>query len=62
MLFAGDPEEIAERLVALHQHLGHCHHNFHMDLGHITQAEWLNAIELLGSEVAGQVRATTAAP
>lgn len=30
-----------------------------MDLGHITQAEWLEAIELLGIKVAPQVRSAT---
>jgi hypothetical protein len=30
-----------------------------MDLGHITQVEWLQAIELLGTTVAPQVRAAT---
>jgi hypothetical protein len=33
-----------------------------MDLGHITQDEWLGAIALLGTEVAPKVRAATSAP
>jgi len=30
-----------------------------MDLGHIPHREWLEAIELLGTEVAPRVRAAT---
>jgi hypothetical protein len=33
-----------------------------MDLGHITQAEWLQAIELLGTGIAPRVRAATTNP
>jgi alkanesulfonate monooxygenase SsuD/methylene tetrahydromethanopterin reductase-like flavin-dependent oxidoreductase (luciferase family) len=59
MIFAGGPDEIADRLVDFHQHLGHSRHILQMDLGHITQAEWLEAIELLGTKVAPQVRSAT---
>jgi alkanesulfonate monooxygenase SsuD/methylene tetrahydromethanopterin reductase-like flavin-dependent oxidoreductase (luciferase family) len=59
MVFAGAPEEIAERLIAFHRHLGHRRHLLQMDLGHITQREWLAAIELLGTRVAPEVRAAT---
>jgi alkanesulfonate monooxygenase SsuD/methylene tetrahydromethanopterin reductase-like flavin-dependent oxidoreductase (luciferase family) len=41
---------------------GHSRHILQMDLGHITQAEWLEAIELLGTKVAPQVRAATLVP
>jgi len=37
-------------------------HILQMDLGHITQAEWLEAIELLGTKVAPLVRAATLTP
>src|SRR5208283_2651755 len=50
-LFVGDPEEIAERIVALHQRLGHMRQFFQMDLGHLPQKEFLHAIELLGTKV-----------
>ena len=60
MVFAGGPDEIADRLVAFHKHLGHSRHILQMDLGHITQSEWLQAIELLGTKVPPQVRAETA--
>lgn len=59
MVFAGSPDEIAERLVTFHQHLGHSRHILQMDLGHIPQCEWLQVIELLGTQVAPQVRAAT---
>ena len=59
MVFAGEPDEIADRQVDFHRHLGHSRHILQMDLGHITQAEWLEAIELLGTKVAPQVRAAT---
>ena len=62
MVFAGSPDEIAERLVEFHRHLGHSRHILQMDLGHITQTEWLEAIELLGTKVAPLVRAETVMP
>ncbi len=60
MVFAGGPEEIADRLVTFHRHLGHQRHVLQMDLGPISQGEWLEAIELLGTRVAPRVRAETA--
>jgi alkanesulfonate monooxygenase SsuD/methylene tetrahydromethanopterin reductase-like flavin-dependent oxidoreductase (luciferase family) len=60
MIFAGGTDEIADRLIEFHQHRGHSRHLLQMDLGHITQAEWLQAIALLGTEVAPKVRAATA--
>jgi len=56
MIFAGSPNEIADRLIALHHQLGHSRHILQMDLGHITMRELLQAVELLGTEVAPQVR------
>jgi hypothetical protein len=50
-LFVGDPEEIAERIVALHKKLGHMRQFFQMDVGHLPQKEFLHAIELLGTKV-----------
>lgn len=50
-LFVGDPEEIAERIVALHKRLGHMRQFFQMDVGHLPQKEFLHAIELLGTKV-----------
>ena len=59
MIFAGGPDEIAERLVEFHQHLGHSRHILQMNLGHIAQSEWLRAIEPLGTGGAPQVRKAT---
>ena len=56
MIFAGGPDEIAERLVAFNRRLGHRRHLLQMDLGDIEHRQVLEAIELLGTEVAPQVR------
>jgi probable LLM family oxidoreductase len=56
MIFAGAPNEIADRLIEFHHQLGHSRHILQMDLGHVEQSELLGAIELLGTEVAPQVR------
>lgn len=49
--FVGDPEEIAERIVALHQSVGHMRQFFQMDIGHLPQKHYLRSIELLGTRV-----------
>lgn len=55
-LFVGNPEEIANRIVALHRHLGHMRQFFQMDLGGLPQSEFLQSIELLATEVMPRVR------
>ncbi len=62
MIFAGGANEIADRLIEFHRHLGHSRHILQMDLGHITQDEWLESIALLGTEVAPKVRAASSSP
>jgi alkanesulfonate monooxygenase SsuD/methylene tetrahydromethanopterin reductase-like flavin-dependent oxidoreductase (luciferase family) len=62
MIFAGSPSEIAHRLITLHHQLGHSRHILQMDLGHIPQREYLEAIELLGTVVAPQIRSEIGAP
>jgi alkanesulfonate monooxygenase SsuD/methylene tetrahydromethanopterin reductase-like flavin-dependent oxidoreductase (luciferase family) len=57
MVFAGDPVEIADRIIDLHQHLGHTRHFLQMDIGGMPHAEVLTSLELLGTEVAPRVRA-----
>src|ERR1700722_4967745 len=57
MVFAGDPEEIAERIIDLHHHLRHTRHFLQMDIGAMPHAEVLKSIELLGTDVAPRVRA-----
>ena len=54
--FVGEPEQIAERIVALHGVLHHDRQSFQMDLSGVPQAESLRSIELLGTEVAPLVR------
>lgn len=50
-LFVGSPEEVAQRIVALHGHLGHMRHFFQMDFGSLPQRDFLRSIELLGTKV-----------
>jgi probable LLM family oxidoreductase len=50
-LFVGSPDEIAERIVALHGAMGHSRHFFQMDLGQLPQKDFLKSIELLGTKV-----------
>lgn len=57
MVFAGDPVEIAERIIDLHQHLGHRRQFLQMDISGMPHREVLTSIELLGGEVAPLVRA-----
>ena len=50
-LFVGGPEEIAERIVALHRSVGHMRQFFQMDLGSVPQKTFLRSIEVLGTRV-----------
>ncbi|WP_299840862.1 LLM class flavin-dependent oxidoreductase [uncultured Paracoccus sp.] len=59
-LFVGSPEEIAERIVALHGAMGHDRHFFQMDLGQLAQKDFLSSIELLGTKVKPLVDAALA--
>ncbi|XEM94161.1 LLM class flavin-dependent oxidoreductase [Rhodococcus sp. JVH1] len=60
-LFVGEPEEIAERIVALHRVLGHDRQILQMDIGHVPQRDLLHSIELLGAKVKPLVDADLAA-
>jgi alkanesulfonate monooxygenase SsuD/methylene tetrahydromethanopterin reductase-like flavin-dependent oxidoreductase (luciferase family) len=57
MVFAGEPHEIAERIINLHEHLGHRRQFLQMDIGGMPHRDVLASIELLGTEVAPLVRA-----
>lgn len=59
--FVGHPEQVAERIVALHRVLDHDRQLFQMDLSSVPQSLSLTAIELLGTEVLPLVRAELAA-
>lgn len=50
-LLVGSPEEIAERIVRLHERWGHERQFIHMDWGGVPQREHLHAIELFGTKV-----------
>ncbi|MFE7720786.1 LLM class flavin-dependent oxidoreductase [Nocardia rhizosphaerihabitans] len=56
MVFAGSPEEVADRIIDLHQLLGHDRQILQMDVGAMPHGEVLRSIELLGTEVAPLVR------
>jgi len=56
MVFAGGPDEIADRILHLHSLLGHSRQILQMDVGGLPHATFLQAIELLGTEVLPQVR------
>lgn len=49
--FIGSPEEIAERIVALHTVLGHDRHIFEADWGRMPYKDSLRSIELFGTQV-----------
>jgi len=55
-LFAGSPEEIADRIIALHKKIKHTRHYFQMDVGQLPHDKFLRSIELLGTQVAPRVR------
>ena len=56
MVFVGGPDELADRILHLHELLGHTRQILQMDVGGMPQATYLKAIELLGTEVLPQVR------
>ena len=56
MVFVGGPNEIADRILHLHELLGHTRQILQMDVGGMPHATFLNSIELLGTEVLPQIR------
>lgn len=56
MVFAGGPSEIADRILHLHEILGHSRQILQMDVGGLPHTTFLKAIELLGTEVLPQIR------
>jgi alkanesulfonate monooxygenase SsuD/methylene tetrahydromethanopterin reductase-like flavin-dependent oxidoreductase (luciferase family) len=56
MVFAGGPNEIADRVLHLHDLLGHSRQILQMNIGGMPQPTFLKAIELLGTEVLPQIR------
>jgi alkanesulfonate monooxygenase SsuD/methylene tetrahydromethanopterin reductase-like flavin-dependent oxidoreductase (luciferase family) len=53
---AGGPEEVAERILHLHDLLGLTRQIQQMDVGGMPHTAFLHAIELLGTEVFPRVR------
>jgi len=56
MVFAGGPNELADRILHLHGLLGHTRQILQMDVGAMPHKTFLRAIELLGTEVLPQIR------
>jgi probable LLM family oxidoreductase len=55
-IFAGSPDEVAERLISVGKRLGANRYAMQMDWAGVPQARVLKAIELLGTEVMPQVQ------
>ncbi|MET4061010.1 putative LLM family oxidoreductase [Arthrobacter sp. UYP6] len=53
--YIGAPDEIAERIVDLHRHMGHMRHFLQMDVGGLPQEHFLESIRLLATEVKPRV-------
>lgn len=56
MVFAGGPNEVADRILRLHALLGHSRQIVQMDVGGMPHASFLKSIELLGTRVLPQIR------
>lgn len=55
MVFAGGPNEVADRILHLHELLGHSRQILQMDAGGMSHATFLKGIELLGTKVLPQI-------
>jgi len=56
MVFVGGPNEVAERILHLHELLGHTRQILQMDVGGMPQRTFLKGLELLGTQVLPQIR------
>ncbi|SDI05427.1 probable oxidoreductase, LLM family [Arthrobacter subterraneus] len=54
-LYVGNPEEVAEKIVLTHAGMGHDRHILQLDFSSVPQAQVLESIELLGTEVLPRV-------
>ena len=61
MVFVGGPNEVADRILHLHELLGHSRQMLQMDVGGMPHRTVLRGIELLGTEVLPQIRKELAA-
>jgi len=57
MVFAGSPEQIADRIIQFHRLLGQSRQIIQMDVGGMPQKTFLKSIELLGTKVLPKIRA-----
>jgi alkanesulfonate monooxygenase SsuD/methylene tetrahydromethanopterin reductase-like flavin-dependent oxidoreductase (luciferase family) len=55
-IFCGDPQQVADKILAQHELFGHQRFLAHMGMGGLAHDKVLRAIELLGTEVAPRVR------
>ena len=55
-ILAGDVNEVADRLAAIHSELKHDRHILHFDIGNIEHSAVMRAIELFGTKVLPQVQ------
>ena len=53
--YVGGPDEIAERIVDLHGHMGHMRHFLQTDIGGLSQEHFLESLTLLATEVKPRV-------
>lgn len=56
MVFAGCPNDVADRILHLHELLGHSRQILQMDVGGMPHAALLKSIELLGTKVLPQIQ------
>jgi alkanesulfonate monooxygenase SsuD/methylene tetrahydromethanopterin reductase-like flavin-dependent oxidoreductase (luciferase family) len=61
MVFAGGPNEVADRILHVHKLLGHTRQILQMDVGGMPHATFLKSIELLATQVLPQVHKELAA-
>jgi alkanesulfonate monooxygenase SsuD/methylene tetrahydromethanopterin reductase-like flavin-dependent oxidoreductase (luciferase family) len=53
--YVGDPDEIAQRIVDLHGHMGHMRHFLQTDIGSLPHEHFLESLSLLATEVKPRV-------
>ncbi|MCU1544940.1 MAG: class flavin-dependent oxidoreductase, partial [Homoserinimonas sp.] len=59
--YVGDADDVAERIVHLHRHMGHMRHFLQMDIGGLPQEHFLESLTLLSTEVKPRVERLLAA-
>ncbi|MNJ44418.1 Alkanal monooxygenase alpha chain [compost metagenome] len=60
-LYVGDPKTVADKIIALRKHVGITRFMLHLPLGTMPHEDVMNAVRLLGTEVAPLVREEIAA-